>query len=265
MAVQRPDAQRGPFPVQHGQRGELTANPSRHFQTDHQHHQGGAGRDRNHSDRRHLRRRNPIPQLHVHQELGQQRRLDDELLGNRDVRRRWADLGGLPRNHPHTPGGGNENFQQGAFVRPGDGYLYSFGTPPGRGGSAYVARVPQGVVPDLTRYEYWNSDRNAWVPNNPSAATPVIPGPLGEMSAQYNTYLKRYLVLYCNGANDVVARTAPAPQGPWGPEQPLVSSFSIPGGIYAPFLHPWSTGKDLYFNLSLWSAYNVMLMHAVLP
>jgi hypothetical protein len=166
-----------------------------------------------------------------------------------------------------APEAGNENFQQGAFLRPGPGdpYLYSFGTPPGRGGSAYVARVPQGFVPDLTKYEYWNSDSGAWVPRNPVAATPVIPGPVGEMSAQYNTYLKQYLVLYCNGMNDVVARTAPAPQGPWSPEQLLVPSMQIPGGIYAPFLHPWSTGKELYFNLSLWSAYNVMLMKTTLP
>ncbi|WP_087076389.1 DUF4185 domain-containing protein [Mycobacterium dioxanotrophicus] len=162
---------------------------------------------------------------------------------------------------------GNENFQMGAFLKPGPGdpYLYTFGTPSGRGGSAYIARVPQGFVPDQRRYEYWNGDSNSWVPGNPAAATPVIPGPVGEMSAQYNTYLKQYLVLYCNGANDVVARTAPAPQGPWSPEQMLVSSMEFPGGIYAPFLHPWSTGKELYFNLSLWSAYNVMLMKTVLP
>jgi hypothetical protein len=30
-------------------------------------------------------------------------------------------------------------------------------------------------------------------------------------------------------------------------------------------MHPWTTGKDVYFNLSLWSAYDVMLMHTVLP
>jgi hypothetical protein len=162
---------------------------------------------------------------------------------------------------PYVPG--NENFQQGAFIRPGDGYVYSFGTPAGRAGPAFLARVPQGFVPDLTKYQYWSS--SGWVPGNPSAATPVIPGPVGELSAQYNTYLKQYLVLYCNGGNDVVARTAPAPQGPWSPEQMLVPSMQMPGGIYAPFLHPWSTGKDLYFNLSLWSAYNVMLMHTVLP
>ncbi len=166
-----------------------------------------------------------------------------------------------------TPGGGNENFQMGAFLKPGPGdpYIYSFGTPNGRGGSAYIARVAPGLIPDLTKYEYWNADNNAWVPGNPAAATPVIPGPVSEMSAQYNTYLKQYLVLYGNGANDVVMRTAPAPQGPWGPEQLIAPSSQIPGGIYAPYLHPWSTGKELYYNLSLWSAYNVMLMKTVLP
>jgi len=163
---------------------------------------------------------------------------------------------------------GNENFQQGAFLKPGPGdpYLYSFGTPSGRGGSAYVARMLPGDVPDLRKYEYWNSDSNSWVPSNPAAATPVIPGPVGEMSAQFNTYLKQYLTLYTNGGNnDVVMRTAPAPQGPWSPEQLLVPSMQFPGGIYAPFLHPWSTGRELYFNLSEWSAYNVMLMKTVLP
>ncbi len=83
------------------------------------------------------------------------------------------------------------------------------------------------------------------MPQNPGAAQPVIPAPVGEMSVQYNTYLKQFLALYCNGNNDVVARTAPAPQGPWGPEQMLVSSNDFPGGIYAPLLHPWSTGKEI--------------------
>jgi hypothetical protein len=128
-----------------------------------------------------------------------------------------------------------------------------------------VARVQPAAIPDVSKYEYWNSDSNSWVPGNPGAATPVIPGPVGEMSAQYNTYLKQYLTLYTNGANDVVERTAPAPQGPWSPEQVLVPSMQFPGGIYAPFLHPWSTGRELYFNLSEWSAYNVMLMKTVLP
>lgn len=163
---------------------------------------------------------------------------------------------------PMVPG--NENFQMGAFLRGGDGYMYSFGTPSGRAGSIYLSRAPERALPDLTKYQYWNGDSNSWVPANPGAATPVIPGPAGEMSAQYNTYLRKFLVLYTNANNDVVARTAPAPQGPWSPEQMLVSSFQMPGGIYGPFLHPWSTGKDVYFTLSSWNAYDVMLMHTVL-
>ncbi|MFY9921701.1 MAG: DUF4185 domain-containing protein, partial [Mycobacterium sp.] len=55
------------------------------------------------------------------------------------------------------------------------------------------------------------------------------------------------------------------PQGPWTPGQMIVPSGQFPGGIYAPFLHPWSTGRELYFNLSEWNDYNVMLMKTVLP
>ena len=117
---------------------------------------------------------------------------------------RTSAPGNVP-NAQHVAG--NENFQMGAFMKPGPGdpYIYYFGTPAGRSGAAYVSRVSP-AVPDTRKYEYWNSAQNAWVPGNPGAATSVIPGPVGEMSAQYNTYLKQYLALYCNGANDVVMR-----------------------------------------------------------
>ncbi|MGB8406126.1 MAG: DUF4185 domain-containing protein [Mycobacterium sp.] len=160
---------------------------------------------------------------------------------------------------------GNENFQQGAFLKGNDGYIYSYGTPPGRSGSGYISRVTPNFLPDVSKYQYWSNDSQSWVPNNPAAASPVIPGPVGEMSVQYNTYLKQYLVMYCNNLSDVVFRTSPTPVGPWSPERLVVSAMQFPGGVYAPFLHPWSTGRDLYFNLSLWSAYNVMLLHTVLP
>ena len=64
---------------------------------------------------------------------------------------------------PYVPGG--EKFQVGAFLKPGDGYLYSYGTPSGRSGPAFVSRVPQGLVPELSRYEYW--DGGNWVPQQP--------------------------------------------------------------------------------------------------
>jgi hypothetical protein len=191
---------------------------------------------------------------------------------SRDNGQTWGVYPGTirPADPEGVPGAkfvpGNENFQMGAFMKGNDGYLYSFGTPSGRGGAAHLARVQPQFVPELSKYQYWHGDGDGhWVAGDPGAATPVIPGPVAEMSGQYNSYLKQYLVLYTNGANDVVARTAPAPQGPWSPEQLLVSSFQMPGGIYAPMIHPWSSGRDLYFNLSLWSAYDVMLMHTVLP
>src|SRR5271167_807206 len=151
-------------------------------------------------------------------------------------------------------------------VYPSSIRLAAADTVPGRSGAAFLSRVQPGAMPDLGKYQYWNGEGRGWIPVDPSAATPIFPGPVGEMSAQYNDYLKQYLVLYTNGGNnDVIARTAPKPEGPWSPEQPLVSSFQMPGGIYAPMIHPWSNGKDLYFNLSLWSAYDVMLMHTTLP
>ncbi|HEY7054089.1 MAG TPA: DUF4185 domain-containing protein [Mycobacterium sp.] len=179
---------------------------------------------------------------------------------------------------------GNQHFQQGAFVRPGDGYVYEYGTPNGRGGSAYVARVPEADVLDLTKYEYYSAGSRGffgmgatpagWIANNPGAASAIMPpggrwGTFGvgrtvsEMSVQYNEYLNKYVALYCDQFNNVVMRTADSPQGTWSAAEVLIRQQ--PGGIYAPMMHPWSpstldAGPDLYWNLSLWSEYNVMLM-----
>lgn len=154
--------------------------------------------------------------------------MDNELFGDRAVQRQRPELGIFPTtirtaSADAIPGAGftpgNENFQMGAFLKGKDGYIYQFGTPSGRGGAAFLSRVPPNQLPDLTKYQYWNGDEGGrWVPNNPGAATPIFPAPVGEMSAQYNSYLKQYLVLYTDGgSNDVIARTAPAPQGPWSP------------------------------------------------
>ena len=35
--------------------------------------------------------------------------------------------------------------------------------------------------------------------------------------------------------------------------------------LYGAYIHPWSSGADLYFAASTWSDYNVMLMKTVLP
>ncbi|OYN76380.1 DUF4185 domain-containing protein [Mycolicibacterium sphagni] len=194
---------------------------------------------------------------------------------------------------------GNQNFQQGAFVKPPDdspdaGYVYSYGTPSGRLGSAYVSRVKEADILDLSKYEYWNGD--TWVAGKPGAAVPILPatksnqyaggflgqlglvfgsfvaglfgvgGPSGhvsEMSVQYNTYLNKYVAMYTSSTGSVILRTADSPEGTWSAATTLVTSVQYPG-LYAPMMDPWSTGQDIYWNLSIWGNYNVQLMKTTL-
>jgi hypothetical protein len=182
---------------------------------------------------------------------------------------------------------GNQNFQQGAFVKSPEGspdaaagWVYSYGTPAGRGGTVYLSRVNQYQILDQAKYEYWNG--SAWVSNNPAAAKPILPGTtssffgffktttyasVSEMSVQYNPYLKKYVMLYTSSSNNVVMRTSSTPQGTWSAPKTLVTSTRMPG-LYAPMVHPWSGTTNLpqsdsyylYWNLSTWNDYQVRLM-----
>ena len=207
---------------------------------------------------------------------------------------------------------GDQNFQQMAYVlqpeskvASGDPrYVYAFGTPSGRAGSAFLSRVPEGAITDRRQYEYW--DGETWVRDKPAVAAPVIGdspnsaglfrfvrdiannprffggwfagltgaktgGNVSEMSVQYNEYLDKYVVMYGNGANNVILRTADTPEGEWSAPVTVATSIQYPG-LYAPMIHPLSgTGdltdagdnpdvKNLYWNLSLWGNYNVVLM-----
>ncbi|AQT82706.1 carbohydrate-binding protein [Mycolicibacterium litorale] len=211
---------------------------------------------------------------------------------------------------PYVPG--NQNFQQAAYVlQPADQvaegdtqYLYAFGTPSGRAGSAYLSRVAVGDVTDLSKYQYWNG--SDWVTGKPVAAVPIIgdspnsagifgpiidwandPNVLGgylgglfgaktggnvsEMSVQYNDYLGKYVMMYADGNNNIQLRYADQPNGQWSAPITVATSAAYPG-LYAPMIHPWSgTGKlvddngdpdvsTLYWNMSLWGNYNVVLM-----
>lgn len=154
---------------------------------------------------------------------------------------------------------GNEKFQQHAYVRH-DGYVYDFGTPEGRFGSAYVSRVPEGGVLDLDAYEYWTGVE--WARGDAALAVPVVPPAVGEMSVQ--RIGERFVMLYGNEDRGTIEmRTAVDPEGPWTESEVLVTHRQI-GGLYAPYIHPWSSGDDLYFTASSWGDYNVMLLHTTL-
>ena len=150
---------------------------------------------------------------------------------------------------------GNRKFQQTAMMKDG-GYVYVYGTPSGRHGAVYLTRVPEAKIENLGAYEYWSVNR--WVKARPSAATPIMSAPTGELSVAYNKYLGRYVSLATR--DGATMRTAPTPQGPWTRGHNILPANDPLGG-YAPFIHPWSLdGPTMFFTYSIWHGYQVYLM-----
>jgi hypothetical protein len=163
----------------------------------------------------------------------------------------WSTAGTPTWNNP----GFTDHFQQQAFARNG-GYVYIYGTPSGRNGSAYVARAPEAQMLTQSAYQYWNG--STWVTNNEAAAVAVVGAPVSELSVRYDSYSAHWLMMYLQG-EDIIMRTATSPQGPWSGTQVVVSSADYPG-LYGGFMHPWSSGGTIYFTMSQWDPYNVYLM-----
>ncbi len=152
----------------------------------------------------------------------------------------------------------NGKFQMNAYVKGNDGYIYQYGTPNGRFGNAYLARVLPANILKLSEYEYYtNDDANRWSKDFGNLKA-VLSQPVSEMSAAWNDYLQKYIVLYGTTGATVI-RTADRPEGPFSAPKTLFNAAQL-GGVYAPFVHPASKGKDLYFTASSWEDYNVMLL-----
>jgi hypothetical protein len=155
-----------------------------------------------------------------------------------------------------------DDFQQAALASNG-GYVYMFGTPNGRFGNAYLARVLDADITTAADYEYWTG--TGWQAGADTAAIPVVSGPVAELSVQYNASLGLWLMTYLDTpTNAIVLRYAQSPQGPWSGQQVIVQPSDMPAGtsgIYGGFMHPWSTASDLYLTVSSWYPYQVYLVH----
>ncbi|WP_203581433.1 DUF4185 domain-containing protein [Microbacterium hibisci] len=152
---------------------------------------------------------------------------------------------------------GQHPFQMVAFDRH-DGWVYMFGTPNGRFGAAHVARVPEAQVLDKAAYTYWNG--STWGADE-TAAAPIVPPNVAELSVQYSDYTGGWLMTYLDENLDLVLRTASSPEGPWSDRQRLASFADFPG-LYGGYMHPWSEDGELYLALSQWEPYNVYLLRA---
>lgn len=186
----------------------------------------------------------------------------------RDTARRGTAPMPLPANlgkqyTRHTDG------QMSAFVKHAVGgvdYVYEYLTPSGRSGSARLARVPAAQIEDMGAYRFW--DGTDWVPDQ-SKAVPVLGAPkinttVSELSVSWSAHLGRFIAIYNNRDNNIVMSQALSPEGPWSGEDVLLSYQHVPT-LYGAYVHPWSpavqtNGKDLYFTMSTWDAYNVFLM-----
>ena len=168
--------------------------------------------------------------------------------------------------------------QMSSFVRghgADSGYLYEYLTPSGRSGPAIVARAGVAGTPaadalsatasgpgrgilDPQGYEYY--DGSGWTRDLGRART-VLPAPTSEMSVMWNAHLGKYVTMYSSGLNSVLIRTADRPEGPWSSPTTLID-YSVLPGVYGGFMHPWSDGKDLYYMVTTWNAYNVFLVRS---
>jgi len=155
---------------------------------------------------------------------------------------------------------GVTNFQVAAMVPAGD-YVYMFGTPNTRLAAVGLARVPKDQVLNKSAYQYWSNGN--WTPvGGYTAATPIVHGPVAELSVRYDESAGKWQMSYLDTAKTaIVLREADSPQGEWSDGAPMVSVLDYPE-LYGGFIHPWSRGNDLYFTISTWSDYNVFLVRA---
>lgn len=167
---------------------------------------------------------------------------------------------------------GDSRFGQVAYVRPADDpddgeatdsddegdTVYVYGVPGGRYGSVSLARAPADRLGDRSAYEYRTA--SGWSPDE-SAATTVVPGPVGELSVRYHEYYQRWLMMYLvDPTGEVVLRSADSPTGPWSEPQVVATTEDYPEA-YAPYLTPvWNDGPDVVFTLSRYDTYRVYLM-----
>ena len=144
--------------------------------------------------------------------------------------------------------------------------LYFLTTPAGRSGSAYCVKVVKSQILNQAAYQCFTNNASDGTPvwgSDPSLARAVIPGPVGELSAMWNPYLQKFIVMYTESHwNMIVIRIADHPWGPWSNPVGIVDSQEYPGR-YGSFLHPdlvENNGRSVYFIMSIWSSYNTFVM-----
>jgi hypothetical protein len=133
------------------------------------------------------------------------------------------------------------------------GHLYAYGAD-SIGNQAYLARwrEEQAGAGDLREPEWWCGERLGWKRESLKKGEPAVlfSDAQTEFGVHFEPRINRFVQIQATGfgAGDLGWRSAPRPEGPWGPLTGFYSpeEVSIPGIlIYAAKSHPFLTGADL--------------------
>jgi Domain of unknown function (DUF4185) len=149
-------------------------------------------------------------------------------------------------------------------------YVYALGTPCGRFGAAKLGRVLKDHVLEVGAWEYFtrvNEDSESgpsWEKNCDNAAE-VVPAPVGEASVLWNPFINRWIYTYLNeNTGSVELREADHLWGRWTAPHALATARDYPQ-LYGAFMTPSflrDNGRNLFFVMSQFGAYNAFLMRA---
>jgi Domain of unknown function (DUF4185) len=184
---------------------------------------------------------------------------------------------------------------------PGSGpQLVIFGSGRYRSSDVYLAVKPVGMIEEIGGFLYYagSLEEPRWSSVEEDAVPLFCEGSVGELSVRWNPILKSWLCLYNDDAptNGIVARQAARPWGDWsvadvifrgddglgrfmhkpGSGDHVQEGFGADrsndwGGVYGPYqisryARVAAGGAQIYFTMSVWNPYQVMLMTlTVLP
>lgn len=179
--------------------------------------------------------------------------------------------------------------------------LVMFGSGKYRQSNVYLAYQPASGIEDSETIRYFSgndkNDEPLWSSREVDAV-PLFEQPcVGEFSVSYNTFIERWIMLYnCGDPRGINMRTAEFPWGPWTQPQVIFEPWADNGychyihtswqfeqcdrvhdsgrenewgGEYGPYqFEDFATGDSvsqsttIYFTMSTWNPYTVVLMKA---
>ncbi len=160
----------------------------------------------------------------------------------------WQNFSGQPQrptfNPAIVPGHAdlmfNENqpnFGSAAFIANGTLYVYGCGIPSNsRDKGCRLAKVNPANVTDLSAWSYYAGGGN-WSPQISDAMSVFENANI--LSISWNDYLQQYVAVYSQlFSQNVLMRTAPAPEGPWSREiTAFVAMQPTSGNVYDAHAH----------------------------